>query len=219
LTVDQLVVRLADLDSCAVSDALDRLGFSGVALGIRPLWACPRTAGRVVTVKLVPAVGQKSSRHLGTAAVDCAGSGDVIVVDHGARCEVAGWGGILSLAAKTRGIEGVIVDGACRDLDEAREMTFPVFGRAAVPVTARGRVIEESFNQPIHVAGVLVTPGDLVLADSSGVVFISAARADEVIGAAEEIRAREARMASDVRAGLSVVEVMGSAYESMAGKQ
>jgi regulator of RNase E activity RraA len=213
------LARLARLDSCAVSDALDRLGLPGAVNGLRPMWPCPRTIGRVVTVKLARVGDERPSRHggrhLGTAAVEAASPGDVIVVDHAGRLNAAGWGGILSLAAKVRGVAGVIVDGACRDVDESRDVELPLFARAATPVTARGRIVEESFNEPIRIGHVAVHPGDLVIADWSGVVFVTRARAEEIVQAAEEIAAREAEMAVAVRAGRSVVEVMGASYESM----
>jgi 4-hydroxy-4-methyl-2-oxoglutarate aldolase len=214
---DDLVVRLAKLDTCAVSDALDRLGLSGAVNGLHPMWPCPRIVGRVITVKLKRAGGERPARHLGTAAVEAATPGDVIVIDHGGRLEAAGWGGILSLAAKLKGVAGVIVDGACRDVDESRDVGLPIFARAGTPVTARGRIVEESFNEPIRIGHAAVLPGDLVIADWSGVVFVSRARADEIIQTAEEIAAREAQMAEAVRAGRSVVEVMGAGYERMLG--
>jgi 4-hydroxy-4-methyl-2-oxoglutarate aldolase len=214
---DDLVARLAKLDTCAVSDALDRLGLSGAVNGLHPMWPCPRTVGRVITVKLKRAGGERPARHLGTAAVDAAIPGDVIVIDHGGRLEAAGWGGILSLAAKIKGVAGVIVDGACRDVDESRDVGLPIFARAGTPVTARGRIVEESFNEPIRIGHVAVSPGDLVIADRSGVVFVSRARAEEIVKTAEEIAAREAQMAEAVRAGRSVVEVMGAGYERMLG--
>jgi regulator of RNase E activity RraA len=217
LTEDSLVARLARLDTCAVSDALDRLGLPGAVSGLRPMWPCPRIAGRVITVKLKLADGERPARHLGTAAVEAATPGDVIVIDHAGRSEAAGWGGILSLAAKTKGVSGVIVDGACRDVDESRDVGLPVYARSATPVTARGRIVEESFNELIEIAGVTVRPGDLVIADWTGLVFVMAARADEIVRAAEEIAAREAQMAEAVRAGRSIVEVMGASYESMLG--
>jgi len=114
-----------------------------------------------------------------------------------------------------KGVAGVVVDGAARDIDEARELEFPVFARAAVPRTARSRVIEEDFNVPITVAGFQVSPGDLVLADGSGVTFVAAADAEEVLQTAEMIAGREALMKEAVLRGDSVVEVMGRDYEQM----
>jgi len=216
---DALVQRLAKLDTCAVSDAMDRLGLNGAALGLQPLWPSPRTVGRAVTVKLKAAVpGEQSHRHLGTAAIEAAVSGDVIVVDNGGRTYAGSWGGILSVAAKAAGVAGVVADGACRDVDEARDLAFPVYARCGGPVTARGSIVEQSFQIPIEVCGVAVAPGDLVIADWTGVVFVPAGHAEEVLDAAEDIAAREAAMAEAVRAGKKPSEVMGASYERMTGR-
>jgi regulator of RNase E activity RraA len=214
--VDDLVERLLKLDACALSDASDRLGLTTVVLGIGPTAPPAKIAGRVMTMKLVDRNADNSvtTTHLGTHAIETANPGDVIVVQHG-RTDAAGWGGILSAAAKTRGVAGVIVDGAARDIDESRELEFPVFARAAVPLTARGRIVEESYNEPVQIGRVRVEPGDLVLADGSGVVFIPAAKGEEVIAAAEMIAARESLMKEAVLKGDPVTEVMGRDYETM----
>jgi regulator of RNase E activity RraA len=213
---DQTIARLSKLDSCAVSDALDRMGLKGAVLGIRPLWPCPRVVGRCVTVKIEPVGLERPKQHLCTPAIAAASAGDVIVVDNGGRTDVAAWGGLLSLAAQIKRLAGVIVDGACRDIDESRELGFPAFGRAAVQVTARGRIAQQSFNEKIAFGGVQVQPGDLVIADGSGVVFVSSAREEEVIAEAEALARREAAMAAAIRAGRSIVEVMESqGYEAM----
>ena len=109
----------------------------------------------------------------------------------------------------------MIVDGAARDIDEARELEFPVFARSATPQTARGRIVEESFNEPVKIGRIDVSPGDLALADGSGVCFLPAARAEEIIKTAEDIAAREAKMKEAVLAGDPVTEVMGRDYERM----
>ena len=206
---DGIAARLAAVDTCAVSDALDRLGLNGVVLGLSPLGAPDRrVAGRVVTVKVGPRRDDKPRPHLGAQAIAGAAPGDVIVVDHRGRLDVSAWGGILSLAASVRGVAGVVVDGACRDLDDARRLGFPVFARAGVPVTARGRIVEEAWNEPVTIGGIPVAPGDYVVADASGVVFVAQDRAGEVATLAEVIVAREAAMADAVRAGESIVEVM-----------
>jgi 4-hydroxy-4-methyl-2-oxoglutarate aldolase len=210
-----LQARLVKVDTCVLSDALDRLGVRGVAFGIGRLAGQTRVAGRVITVTLGPAEGGVAPRHLCTAAVDQGGPGDVIVVEHHAHQQAAGWGGILSFAAKSRGIEGVIVDGMCRDIDEAIEFGFPVFGVGAVPATARGRVMEIACQEPIVVRGIRVRPGDWVLADSSGVVFVPAARLEEVLATAEGLAAREQQMIARVRNGEPVSVVMSHQYESM----
>jgi 4-hydroxy-4-methyl-2-oxoglutarate aldolase len=216
---NDLVERLARLDTCGVSDAMDRLGLSGAVQGLGPMWPCPRIAGEVITVRLRRAEpGEHSPRHLGTAAIEAGGPGTVIVIEHHDRADAAGWGGILSLAAKRKGVEGVIIDGTCRDVDDSRDVGFPVYARAATPMTARGRVVEASMGEPIRVGDLHVAPGDYVISDWSGVVFLPADRAEEIIGVAEGLAAREAAMADDVRAGKSVIEVMGANYEAMLGR-
>lgn len=214
--MDELVERLSKLDTCAVSDSLDRLGRVGVVLGIVPTAPPAKICGRVVTAKLVDRTTANSAttRHLGTSAIMAANPGDVIVMQHG-RSDAAGWGGILSAAAKTRGLAGVIVDGAARDIDESRELEFPIFARSATPMTARNRIVEESTNEPVMIGRILVHPGDLVLADGSGVVFLAAAEAEEAIAGAEMIAGREALMKEAVLKGDPVTEVMGRDYEQM----
>ncbi|MGH7772734.1 MAG: RraA family protein [Candidatus Binatia bacterium] len=214
-----LVNRLVKLDTCAVSDALDRLGLKGGTIGVRPVWPCPRIVGRTVTVKIKPVGPERSKRHLGTTAIEAAQPGDVIVVDSGGRADVSAWGGLLSLAAKLKGLSGVVIDGACRDVDESRHVGFPVYARAVVPLTARGRIMEDSVNVEIQFAGVQVHAGDLVIADGSGVVFIPRAKEKEVMAEAEAIAQHESKMAEAIRSGRSVVEVMETlGYESMLAK-
>lgn len=214
-TTQLLLDRLARLDSCALSDALDRLGISGVALGLSALSAGRRIVGAAITVQLGPDIGQGSKRHLCTAAVDAAGPDHIIVVAHQGRTDVAGWGGILSKGARRNGVAGIIIDGACRDVDESREMDLTVYARACVPITARGRVVEVDWNVPVSLSGIEVSPCDLVLADASGVVFVPLARAEEVIVMAETIVRKEQLMAVQVDNGKAMVEVMGMDYEAM----
>lgn len=169
-----------------------------------------------MTVKLTDhEPGSSPPRHLGAAAIVGAGPGDVIVMAAGGRTDAAVWGGLLSRAAATRGVGGVIVDGACRDVDDSQELGFPVYARAAVPTTARGRIVEETTGAPVEVAGTLVRTGDLAIADGSGVVFVAAERASEVVTLAEELAALERLMAQELRTGKSVLDVMGTSYESM----
>ena len=216
---ESIIERLAKLDTCAVSDGMDRLGLKGATFGVRPMWACPKIIGRAVTMKIKPVGLEKPKQHLGTAAIVAAQPGDVIVVDNGGRPDSSCWGGLLSLAAKTKGISGIVIDGACRDIDESRDLEFPVYARGALPMTARNRVMQESFNQEIQFAGVQVHPGDLVIADGSGVVVIPRFQEEEVVKEAEAVAATEARMADGIRQGMSVLEVLEKlGYEAMLTK-
>ena len=215
--VTDLVTRLKKMDVCCVSDALDALGLPGAVGGIGPVWEGARVVGRVRTVKLAegaPPAGA-SPVHLGARAIEACMPGDVIVVDNAGRTGMGGWGGLLSLAASLRGVAGVVVDGACRDVDEAREMGFPAFARAPVCSTARGRVHEFSSGDPVVVSGMPVAPDDIVMADGSGIVFLTAASAAAVVERAEQILARERDMQRALRAGVAVSDVLGGSYEHM----
>jgi 4-hydroxy-4-methyl-2-oxoglutarate aldolase len=214
-----LIARLGAVDACAVSDALDKLGLAGAVVGIGALTGPAKVAGRVVTVKLGAPLPGLPKRHLGAGAVMAAEQGDIIVVEHRGRSDVSGWGGLLSRGAVRQGVAAVLVDGACRDVDESRAMGLPVFARASVPVTARGRVAEHSFQEPITFASVAVKPGDLVIADGSGIVFIDFNRAEEIVTAAEDIFAREQLMAAAIDRGQPIGEVMSADYEDMLKRQ
>jgi 4-hydroxy-4-methyl-2-oxoglutarate aldolase len=217
--MDSLTARLAALDTCAVSDALDKLGLSGAVIGIAALTQPAKVAGRVVTTKLGAPLPGMPKRHLGAGAVMAAKPGDIIVVEHRGRIDVSGWGGLLSRGAVRRGVAAVLVDGACRDIDESRALGLAVFARAAVPVTARGRVAEHSCQEPITFGAVAVKPGDLVIADGSGIVFVDQARAEDILSTAENIHAREQRMAEAIDAGRAISEVMSADYEDMLKRQ
>lgn len=218
--IEHPVKRLARLDCCAVSDAMDKLGIAGrVASGLEQRSTTRRIAGRAVTYRLVPAdQAPKASglpRHLGTTAIELAQPGDVIVIEQRTGIDAGSWGGILTLGAKVRGIAGVVADGPVRDIDEARAYGFPVYCRSLTARTARGRVAEAEVNQPVTVAGVTVAPGDYVLADASGVAIVPASDIERVLAAAEDIVAREAAMAKALLAGAPITQVMGANYEHM----
>ena len=216
--MDELVSRLANLDACAVSDALDKLGLPGAVSGIIRLTTLRRIAGRVHTVRMDKDDGTPSTRHLGTAAIEASGPGDIIVMEQRTGVDAACWGGNLSFGAKLSHVGGVIVDGPVRDVDEAREYDFPVFARQATTRTARGRIKEGATNVPITIGDVPVAPGDFVVADGSGVVFIAGADIERVRDAAEAIAAKERAMVAALRDGTSIGVVMGKSYETMLKK-
>ena len=214
---DDLATRLARLDACAISDALDQLGLPAAVTGLGPHAAKGRISGSIVTVKLAAGKPPEGTppRHLCTAAIDMATPGQVIVVEQRTGIECAGWGGILSNAARRRGVAGVIVEGLARDVDEAAEIGFAVHARGATARTARGRIHEAATGEPVRVGDVTVATGDWVVADGSGAAFIPAARIDDVLAAAERVAAREAAMTNAVLAGHPVSTVMGGDYEHL----
>lgn len=213
----QRLRRLRRLDACGLSDALDRLQLTGVASGVPQQSGTNRIAGLVTTLKLgvsTPASGTHKS-HLGTLAIELSGPDNIIVVEQISGVDAACWGGLLTLGAKIRGVTGVIADGLLRDADEARAMNYPIFANGLTARTARGRVTELGTNIPVCVWGIVVKPGDFVLADRSAVIFISAQNIDAVLDTAESIVAREAVMSKAILKGSAISKVMGGDYENM----
>lgn len=200
--------RLLALSTTNLADALDALGLKGATCGIRPLWeGAAKITGRAVTLKLIAAGETKSKSHLGVMAIDAAEKGDVIVIDNAGRTDTSCWGGILANGAKMKGIDGIVVDGAVRDLDDIIAADLPAYARGTVVATARGRITEESTNKMIQFGGVQVRPGDVVLADKSGVVVVPREHVDAVLEKAEAFYAKEEAMIAEIRAGKSMLEV------------
>ncbi|SDM14729.1 RraA family protein [Microbacterium azadirachtae] len=206
---DPIVAALRELDSCAVSDALDTLGLPGAVTALSPRWPSTGvTAGRVRTVTAAPKAAAGPATHIATPLVAVAEPDDVVVIDNHGRTDVSCWGGLLAEAAARRGVAGVIVDGACRDVQESAALGLPLYARTAVPVSARGRIVQQAADERIQVAGVPVASYDYVIADVNGVVFVAADQAERVVRLARRIADREERMAEAVRAGRDVSEVM-----------
>jgi regulator of RNase E activity RraA len=209
--------RLDKLSTTNVSDALDALGLKGATYGINRMYeGCKKIVGEAVTIKVVAAGLTKSTTHMGVTAIEAAKAGDVIVIDNGGRIDTNCWGGVLSTGAKYKGVSGVVIDGACRDLDECIELDFPVYARSTICATARGRVMEEATNVMVSFHGVQVRPGDIVMADITGVVFIPQERLEDVIVKGEALLEKETAMCKDIKSGMSMKEVdQKYNYESM----
>jgi len=211
--------RLDKLATTNLADALDKVGIRGAVIGIRPMFNCPKIVGRAVTIKITAAGMTRARYHLGVRAIDAAQAGDVIVIDNRGDLYNNCWGEILSMGAKMKRVSGVVVDGAARDIDACQEFGFPVYARGTVPLTARGRVMEESFNEVVRAGDVQVRPGDIIVADINGVVVIPEEKLEEVLGAAEEIQKKEEAMVEELRRGVPILEVdQKYGYEAMLKK-
>ena len=212
-----LLEQYLALDTATVSDALDNCGLPPGQGGLPPMWGRPKIAGFAVTVELELLTGEHAGAHILTEAIAAAGAEDVMVVANGGRTDVSCWGGIVSVGAAMRSVRGVVADGGCRDAGQARDLGFPVFARAQVPVTARGRLRQKSAGTPVRLGQVMVRPGDVVMADEGGVVVIPRGRAAEVLAAARGIRAREEQIEAEVRAGVPLPQAMRD--ERLAGTE
>ena len=206
----RLIEELRGLATGTLANALDAVGLHhNVAAELRPVAPGLRLVGPAVTVKqsadtfgAFPAAAFKVG-----AMIDAAGAGDVIVVDsEGAPYST--WGGLASKAASLKGIAGLVVDGAVRDLEEILETGFPVFSRHLTPTTGRTRLKLEAVNVPVHVGGVGVAPGDLVVADGSGIVCLPRDLAPEIVERARRFAADDDAALEDLKSGLSFTAAM-----------
>lgn len=213
---EELLERLARVDACALSDALDSLGVGGAVSGIARRATRRRLAGRVQTLRLTatpPAA--PDTVHLGARSITGAAAGDVLVIEQRTGIDAAGFGGVLANAARMKGVRGVIVDGPARDVDECESIGFPVFSRQVTARTARGRIYEDEINGDVTIGDVTVGAGDFVVADASGIVFVGARVVVDALSRAEEIVARERAMTERINGGAPVTDVLGVAYETM----
>jgi regulator of RNase E activity RraA len=197
------VARLAGLSTSGVSDALDKLGIVGQALGIAPLDRSFRLVGRAWTLRYGP-VGEDR----GTVGdyIDDLGPDDVVVLDNQSRLDATVWGDLLTTTAHRRGVAGTVIDGVCRDVDRSLDLGYPIFARGNWMRTGKDRVRVEATQVPVSIGGVRVEPGDLLLGDGDGLVAVPAARAEEVLLAAEQIEDAEAAIRRAVEAGASLRE-------------
>ncbi|MFD6532637.1 RraA family protein [Streptomyces sp. NPDC060184] len=177
-----------DIPSTTLAELLDREQVMDI--GVRPLWNAPRVAGPAYTVRCVP--GDNLMLH---AAIYRAEPGSVIVVESG-DVDYALAGGNVCAIAQRRGVAAFVVDGVVRDLAEVREAGFPVFARGVIPIPGTKKKVG-ALGEPARVGGVLVHPGDIVVADEEGVVVTPAARQEEIFAASRTKLAAEAEQSLD----------------------
>ncbi len=158
---------------------------------IHPLWpGMPRVAGPAFTVRT-----GKHDNLMFHAAIYLAQPGDVIVVEAGDD-EMAVAGGNVCAIAQRRGVAALIVEGVIRDVVESREHRFPVFARGVSPIPAK-RVGEGGMNVQIRCGGVVVNPGDVMVADEEGIVVVPRARAEDVLAKAQAKVAADSALSLD----------------------
>lgn len=146
---------------------------------IRPLWEGARLNGPAYTVLCAP--GDNLMLH---AAIHRAPAGSVLVVDAGDDSHAIAGGNVCAVAQR-RGLAGIIVDGAIRDVQKIRELGFPVFARSIVPKPGLKNIVLP-LQQPVNCGGVLVHTGDFVVADEEGIVAVPAKDVATVLQAVAE---------------------------------
>jgi regulator of RNase E activity RraA len=197
------------LRSALVSDALDALGHRDRCLsaGIIPIMRHTLLVGRAFPVQIEPVDTVPDVPYVGLlAALDAVNDDDVFVAAVGGDADVAIWGELVTTVCRARGAAGAVCDGYARDIAKIRETGFPVFCRGTVPTDSNGRSEVRAHNVPVVIDGVLIEPGDLVVADDDGVTVVPADLIDTVVKMALDKDAHESRFRAAVADGMTASE-------------
>jgi len=189
---------LFEVSTPNISDAMHR---KGVMKDIRPMLKGKKMVGTAVTVQTFGGDWAKP-----VEAIDMAKDGDVIVIYNGRR-DVAPWGGLATLSCLNKGITGVVIDGAVRDIDDISTIGLPVFASSYVPNAGEPKGFGE-INAEIICGLQTVKPGDYIVGDDNGVVVIPKENAYEVARRAKEVEKTEKRLFEEIKRGATLSEVM-----------
>lgn len=172
---------------------------------IRPIVPSLRLAGPALTVDCRPS--DNLAIHY---ALTKAKPGDVLVVDAKGFIEAGPWGELMTLAAQKLGIVGLVIDGSVRDANSIVEMGFPTFSRG-LSIKGTNKNQPGKVNVPVHIGGVMVNPGDIIVGDRDGLVVVEQSAVDEVIRLSRAREDKEKGIREGLEAGRSTVELLGLA--------
>lgn len=181
-----------------ISDAIHR---KGTMKGIHPLVKGKKMVGTAVTVQTFAGDWAKP-----VEAIDIAKAGDVIVIYNGSS-DVAPWGGLATYSCLNKGIAGVVIDGAARDIEDIEEIKLPVFTSNVVPNAGDPKGFGE-INAEITCGNQTVKPGDYIVGDDNGVVVIPKERAYEIARRAKEVNKTEQRLYDEIKRGGTLSELL-----------
>jgi regulator of RNase E activity RraA len=197
--VDPLIAGFKKSYPASVSDAVELVtGKNGTMRHDMKLVNGTPIVGRAVTSLVKPATPEQATPALSTRhsveMIDNAQPGEIGVIVMEGTLDIAAMGNLMATAAKVRGMAGVVLDGAIRDVWDIRRMGMTVYARSISPRTAVGHYATVARNVPVECAGVTVRPGDIIVADEDGVVVVPQERAEEVLKKAREIDDHERGM-------------------------
>ena len=194
---EDMIAIFREVSGPNISDAMHR---KGAMRGILPINLGIKIVGKAVTVQTFAGDWAKP-----VEAIDMAGPGDVLVIYNGSN-SISPWGGLATLSCKMRGVEGVVIDGAVRDVDEIRALKYPTWSSGISPNAGDPKGMGE-INSEITCGGQTVKPGDYIVADENGVVVIPKERAYEIARRAKEVEKMESRLYEEIRRGSTLSQV------------
>jgi len=204
-----MIAAFSRLATSTIGNVLDELGVGGLIVNLRPLVAGRPFCGPAVTAReICGPFGTYTPADFKVGAIlDAAAAGDVVVIANDGA-PVSTWGGLASLAAKTKGIAGTVIDGGARDVEEVEAHGYSIHARHLVPTGGRKRIRIEDIGAPITVDGVAVSPGDIIIADGTGIACVPLDNAAAVLEMAQKFDANDRESARLIQSGASLSEAM-----------
>lgn len=195
----ELVDALGAYGVATIHEAQGRTGLLGSHLA--PIQQGVRIAGNAVTATVAP--GDNTT--IGLAVEQC-GEGDILIVAPTAPCDMGYFGDLLATSLKARGVRGLVIEAGVRDVADLNEMGFPVWSKA-VSAEGTGKGTIGDVNVPISIAGRIVNPGDVIVADDDGVVAVPWLRAADALAASKAREEKEAKARARYQAGEIALDV------------
>jgi 4-hydroxy-4-methyl-2-oxoglutarate aldolase len=197
----ELIKEISQFSAATLHEALGRYG--NLPSGIKPISSKMKICGPAFTVKTMPRDNVLLHR-----AYAYAQAGDVIVANCSGFYEAGYWGDLMSLGAKTKGINGLVIDGCVRDADDIEAMDFPVFSRGLC-ILGTSNHGDGTLNEPIIMGDWVVNPNDIIVGDRDGVVVIPQNRVEEAIEKACARELKEENVRIELRKGLNSLQIYG----------
>jgi 4-hydroxy-4-methyl-2-oxoglutarate aldolase len=196
----ELIRQLAEFDAATLYEAAGQRGMVDPA--IKPMWLGAKVCGPAVTVSCPPR-DNLMLHH----AVAVAAPGSVLLATAKGYEYAGAWGEVLSVAAQARGIAGLVIDGAVRDIEAITERRFPVFSRGLAIGACKKEQIG-TLHEPIDVGGIRVHSRDIVVGTADGVVILDCRSIEPVLREAIARREREAEIFRQLKTGKSTIEIL-----------
>lgn len=193
--------NLSKFSTATICEALENINF--LPSGIKPIAKTMKVCGPAYTIQTMPRDNVLLHR-----AYAYAKAGDVLIANCSGFYEAGYWGDLMSLGAKTKGINGLVIDACVRDADDIEAMGFPVFSRGLC-IRGTSNYGDGTLNEPIIIGDVSINPGDIIVGDRDGVVVVPQNKIEEVIEKATAREAKEERTRIELRKGFPSIKIYG----------